>query len=74
MSSWKGIYNTNKKTNKKIAMAILLALFLQAVGLFPALGFDLASPMLGGFAILSILNIGGTLWIMYGLHKYKIGS
>lgn len=75
MGQWKGIYNTDKKVNKKVAMGILIALFLQALGIFAMLGFDLAQPIADiGFSILNLLMFAGTLWIAYGLHKYKIGS
>ena len=77
MGQWKGMYNVNKKVNRKIAQVILLVLFLQAIGLFSAIGFDMNTPLISGVSGLSVFNIAiifGTLWIVYGLQKYKIGS
>jgi hypothetical protein len=72
---FKGGYSTDKKVNKKIAIGILIALFLQSLGLFAAIGFDLATPLINsmpGVSILNIILLGGTLWISFGLHKYRI--
>lgn len=67
------VYAKSKKINKRIAMVILITLFLQSVGLFTVIGFDLATPVIGGFSILSMILFLGMPWIAWGLYRYRIG-
>jgi uncharacterized membrane protein len=66
------IYSSNKRKNKQLALAILSILFLQNIGLLPALGLDLSRMGIANFTIATLLGTLGLLWILYGLMKYKI--
>ena len=69
------IYSSNKRTNRNIAVAILVLLLLQTLGVLAQVGFNLQTyTILPGYNLSWIISVLGTLWIIYGLWKYKIGA
>jgi len=67
------LFSRNLKTNKQIAMVLLAVIFLQAVGLLGMIGYDLGQYGFLGYTASSIVTIVGSLWVLYALHKSKIG-
>lgn len=67
------LYDRNKKKNKQIAMAILGVLIADALGILEAVGFSLENLGIAGWSLKQILLVAGLGWIIYGLHKFKIG-
>jgi hypothetical protein len=70
------IYTSNKKMNKNIAMGILGAVLLDKLGILRALNINLASMTLPlvPISVIDLLLIGGTAWIIWGLHNREIGA
>lgn len=66
MGRWAGVYNTDKRLNKKIAMVLLGLLLLEGITFLPMLGLGLAAN-----GILGIILVLFGAWMIYGFHKRK---